>query len=715
MSYTERFGTGTIQATQVSYLALNPTGDVTLEWPKETAPSPNLLATIIDVTAATPVNITLPDATQGSTGAEFLINNLGAAAVTFLNAGGLVVLVLPAGQAWVTYLADNSTANGAWRTFQLGAATSQAQAANLAGTGLVAIGNTLAWDVPTSSFSSSGMNFALSDRARAYRWTGGAGSCNLPSSGTVPVGWNMRLRNDGTGTLTVNPTGGDTLNGSASLNLQQGQSCLIVCAAAGIMETYGLSGTTTAAFDYTTINVAGTGSYTLSGAELNRIAYKFTGLLTGDRTIIVPATVQQYWVTNATTGAFNFYVKTAAQAAPGVLVAQNQASILYSNSNDVVNADTASGGVSVPVSIAQGGTGATTAAGARTNLGSTSVGDAVFIAVTAAAARAALDAASLTQSNTFTNTNSFSNTVTLTGALNTSGVNTFSSTAAGAGINPVLTLDRNKGANLANDFLGQLKLSGRNSVNAFMEFGSVAAQVLDPTSGSEDGRLVFFTPVAGASTARAYVGAGLYTAGAAGGDLGVNTVNATSLAEAGVLLTAKYLAVGLLTTNGDLIYRNAGVPARLGIGTVGQVLTVSGGLPAWAAGGGGGLAAATQAEMEAASVNTSAATPGRTQFHPGVAKFVCSLNGNTGAIVGGSYNTTGTSRTSQGLYVVTVGTDFSSANWTPQVTAELNSATPVAINIISKTAGTITIQTRNSTGGATLDVDFLHVSGHGDQ
>ena len=38
----------------------------------------------------------------------------------------------------------------------------------------------------------------------------------------------------------------------------------------------------------------------------------------------------------------------------------------------------------------------------------------------------------------------------------------------------------------------------------------------------------------------------------------------------------------LLTTTGDTIYASAAsTPARLGIGTTGQVLTVSGGLPAW--------------------------------------------------------------------------------------------------------------------------------------
>ena len=44
----------------------------------------------------------------------------------------------------------------------------------------------------------------------------------------------------------------------------------------------------------------------------------------------------------------------------------------------------------------------------------------------------------------------------------------------------------------------------------------------------------------------------------------------------------QYVLRSILTTNGDLFTRIAGVIARLGIGSAGQVLTVSGGLPAWA-------------------------------------------------------------------------------------------------------------------------------------
>ena len=46
---------------------------------------------------------------------------------------------------------------------------------------------------------------------------------------------------------------------------------------------------------------------------------------------------------------------------------------------------------------------------------------------------------------------------------------------------------------------------------------------------------------------------------------------------------------GLLTTTGDTYYASAaGTPARLGIGSTSQVLTVSGGVPSWATPAGGG-------------------------------------------------------------------------------------------------------------------------------
>jgi hypothetical protein len=59
-----------------------------------------------------------------------------------------------------------------------------------------------------------------------------------------------------------------------------------------------------------------------------------------------------------------------------------------------------------------------------------------------------------------------------------------------------------------------------------------------------------------------------------------------------------------MTTTGDTIYSSSGsTPARLGIGTTGQVLTVAGGVPSWAtpAGGGGKVLQVVQATYKPTS------------------------------------------------------------------------------------------------------------------
>ena len=194
------------------------------------------------------------------------------------------------------------------------------------------------------------------------------------------------MRNAGTGTLTIDADGTDLINGGANITLQPEDSAVIVSDGLG-WYTIGLGQRAVFAFDYTSVAVTG-GNYTLSGSELNRIAYEFVGTLTSDAVIIVPPTIQQYWVSNLTTGSYTLSVKTPSQVTP-VSVGQNQRAILYSNGSNVVDADTSSG-VSTPVGIADGGTGATSASGARINLGGTSVGIALFTASTQADAWTAL-------------------------------------------------------------------------------------------------------------------------------------------------------------------------------------------------------------------------------------------------------------------------------------------------------------------------------------
>jgi hypothetical protein len=386
--YTDVFGGANIYPSEISYSALTLTADVTLSWPEETSTSVNLATRIMNISAAAAGrSIYLPDASKTGTGQTILFNNVGAQTITVRNDGGTQVVTISAGTLWQVYLTNNSTANGTWSILQYGATTSLANASALAGTGIVAVGALLSQSVPVTSFNSN-YTATTADRAKMFNWTGAGGTLTLPQPATVGNNWFMYLRNSGTGAILADAPGTTLIDGTAGLSFQPGESAII--ASDGInFYTIGFGKSAVFAFDYTVIDVPGTGNYTLTGTELNRVAYRFTGLLTGNRTIIVPATVQQYWVDNQTTGAYVFTVKTSSGL--GVILASGERAILYSDGTDVLDADTA--GVSYPIAVNQGGTGATTAGAALINLGGTSIGIGVFQAVDQAAAWAVLGAA----------------------------------------------------------------------------------------------------------------------------------------------------------------------------------------------------------------------------------------------------------------------------------------------------------------------------------
>ena len=386
-TYTQVFGGTTIYPSDVSYLSLTLSADTSLEWPLESNANENPAARIIDVTPTGVYSITMPPADQTGTGQTILFNNLGPQSVTVKNSAGATLLSMAQGEQWQIYLIDNTTAAGVWRVFRYGAATAQAQASALAGSGLTATGSTLSQSTPVTLF---GANYTAgsSDRAKAYVWTGGLGTFTLPSAASVLNDWFVSLRNEGTGNCVVTPQGAETVNSAASLTLAPGDSVTLITDGANWF-TLGLGQNAVFAFDFTSINLGGlSGNYTLSGAELNRIAYQFTGAIIGNVEIIVPKTTQQYWVYNNTTGgSFTLRVRTSTQS-PGVLVTRGSRAILYCDGNEVVDAET--GGIATPVAIADGGTGATTAGAALINLGGTTVGIGVFTAVNQAAAQAAI-------------------------------------------------------------------------------------------------------------------------------------------------------------------------------------------------------------------------------------------------------------------------------------------------------------------------------------
>lgn len=167
-----------------------------------------------------------------------------------------------------------------------------------------------------------------------------------------------------------------------------------------------------------------------------------------------------------------------------------------------------------------------------------------------------------------------SGTITLAGTLNIANGGTGQVTAAAAfgALSPLTT----KG-----DILGF------STVNARIPVGS-DTQVLTADSTQTLG-VKWVTPTAGTVTSVQVSGGttGLtYSGGpitASGTITMAGTLNIANGGTGQTSAAAAFIALSPLTTAGDIIYENATpVPARLGIGSTGNVLTVSGGLPSWA-------------------------------------------------------------------------------------------------------------------------------------
>lgn len=396
-SFTNVFGGQTIYPAQLNFKAIALTANLALSWPAEIATTSDVVANIMRVTpSGAGFSITLDDATLASNGVSLLFSNAGADSFTVKDSTGGTIATIASGLAWDVILRDNATAAGSWMVIQRGAGSSSAQAAALAGPGLIAINDLLATAV-TVQERNTDVAFASASRAILYDWTGGSGDATIDNPSSFMSGWWSAFRNDGSGALTITPDAG-VIDGSSNKVANPGSAFFIFTDGTDFF-TIGGGEVTGAGFDYTSIDISGAsgGTYTLSGSELNRIAYNFTGALSGAVEVEVPGTVQEYWCTDATTGGEQVSIRTSIQTPPGIIIPTGETIITYCDGSEVRSASAS--GISTPIAIADGGTGATTASGARSNLGASASGDAVFTG-TAAVGRTALGLGALAVLNT---------------------------------------------------------------------------------------------------------------------------------------------------------------------------------------------------------------------------------------------------------------------------------------------------------------------------
>jgi hypothetical protein len=342
-TYNSPFAGDVVQPTDVSYAAFLISTDLTLVWPVNGSNTTDTAARIMEITSnASNLKIYMPPANQVSVGNDALISVIASYDVEIVDTTGAQICMVEAGKAQYIYVTDNSTEAGQWGVIAFGATTTNANAAQLAGAGLLAIANTLNQSHPATA-ATNGQTFSTADRAQTTIWSGGAGSGTLGASGTLGNNWFMLFKNSGTGTFAMGCGGSDLIDGAVTKNFAPDESAIIVCTGSGFVTVgYGTSNL----FNFTAlVKPVVSGTYTLTASEASNTIQEYVGTLIGNVTAIYPPVVSLYVISNQTTsGGYSLTVGTGG-GSTAVIPAGNQATVICDGTN-FFNANTVQAGAS---------------------------------------------------------------------------------------------------------------------------------------------------------------------------------------------------------------------------------------------------------------------------------------------------------------------------------------------------------------------------------
>jgi hypothetical protein len=353
MSYNSPFTGNVIQPTDVSYRAVTLSANTQLEWPINGNATDDYAARIMQVTATTAgLSLYMPPANQSSVGNDALIRNVGANTFTVKDyAGTNTIISVAAGESKYVYITANPTVTGTWGNIAFGTGTSSADAATLAGYGLVASGATLNQSHPALTLVNAGV-FGVANRSQTSVWDGGAGTYTLPSASTLGNNWFTLFKNSGTGSMVISAS--DNIDGQSTKTFAPNESAFIVSTGTTYLTVgYGVSNQ----FFYTSlVKAVVTGSYTLTSSEATNTIQTYTGTLTGNVTVVYPPVVNLYVIKNSTTaGGFTFTVTTG--SGTSVVIPSGQQVTLACDGTNFFNANTTQAGAVTTLSLADGNVG----------------------------------------------------------------------------------------------------------------------------------------------------------------------------------------------------------------------------------------------------------------------------------------------------------------------------------------------------------------------
>ena len=336
--YTSPFTGTVVQPTDVSYYELNFSANVQLYWPAVVNPQQVPAARIIDATpSVASLVISLPAANQGTTGTDILLRNFGAVAFTVEDFDGTGSVSVAAGESKYFYLSDNTTTAGVWQNVTFGTGTSSADAASLAGAGLVALAGKLNATQNIVEISSP-PTINDASRASTFLWISGNNTATLPTSASLTAGWFIAFRNAGTGTLTFTTQGTSVINGGANLDVNPGESGFIVFQqSTGDFFTVGLAIPSNVTFTSATYDVDAILPNTLSLVSFAPIIQTYVALSTGridPLAVTLPATTQLYILTNNTgQTSYNITFQISGSIQTPIELADGSVAIVLSDGN----------------------------------------------------------------------------------------------------------------------------------------------------------------------------------------------------------------------------------------------------------------------------------------------------------------------------------------------------------------------------------------------
>lgn len=312
--YTSPFTGTVVTPTDVSFSSLTFSANTQLYWPsivnQEAGEVP--ATRIINCTAnATNLSIALPEADQGTVGADILFRNLGSNSFTVTNYGGSNSVTIAPGISQYFYLTNNSSAAGSWGNIVFGAGTSIANAASLinnptSANGAYGLATLKGYLAATQNIVDVSVAPTLSQDylAATINWTGGVGNIPLPNTASLSRGWFIAFRNSSTGTLTFTPVSPQLINGVSSISTNPGDSGYIFYdISTGGFITVGWTAPNNVVFTAATYDVDAIVGNTLnlsSNAPIIQTYVAQSGTRTNTLAVTLPAITQLYILVNNT-------------------------------------------------------------------------------------------------------------------------------------------------------------------------------------------------------------------------------------------------------------------------------------------------------------------------------------------------------------------------------------------------------------------------------